>query len=399
MPVTPDSATRDPRVDLLRGIALLMIFIDHIPDNRLGYLTMRNFGFADAAELFVVFAGFSAMAAYGRTFERAGARAGIVKVLMRCLKLYEVQVGLLIVTLCVVKLWTGLNGTQSLILGPMLKDGLSGALRGVTLEALPAYLDILPLYLVLLALFPLVYWGLRRSLAATVCVSALIYVSANVWHINLPNVVDTSVRGAWFFNPFAWQFIFVIGAALATVTTRDGELPWHPGIALACLAYLLFAMVAAAPWQLWPNDWAGGLPLEILGNNPKGYLTPLRLLNGVAVVYLALTSLTLRRFCGLMFLRPVIACGRHSLEVFALGSLMALFGRLAFRSLGTDWHIQLIVNAVGMVSMVALALTLDRRRRRAKARPEVAKDPYEPAQAQLSYAPHVPRRPKLQAPL
>jgi hypothetical protein len=78
---------------------------------------------------------------------------------------------------------------------------------------------------------------------------------------------------------------------------------------------------------------------------------------------------------------------------------MALFGRLAFRSLGTDWQIQLIVNAVGMVAMVALALTLDRRRRRAKARPEVAKDPYEPAQAQLSYAPNVSRRPKLQAPL
>jgi hypothetical protein len=63
---------RDPRVDLLRGVALLTIFVDHVPGNLLGYLTFRNFGFSDAAELFVVLAGFSSMMAYGGAFERDG---------------------------------------------------------------------------------------------------------------------------------------------------------------------------------------------------------------------------------------------------------------------------------------------------------------------------------------
>jgi hypothetical protein len=42
---------RDPRIDVLRGFALLTIFVDHVPGNILGMLTLRNFGFADAADL------------------------------------------------------------------------------------------------------------------------------------------------------------------------------------------------------------------------------------------------------------------------------------------------------------------------------------------------------------
>jgi hypothetical protein len=72
----PKSA-RDPRIDFLRGLALITIFIDHVPANPFNLLTMRNFGFADAAELFVVLAGISSMLAYGSGFERKGARSGL----------------------------------------------------------------------------------------------------------------------------------------------------------------------------------------------------------------------------------------------------------------------------------------------------------------------------------
>src|SRR5665213_1304563 len=68
---------RDSRVDVLRGLALLMIFIDHVPGNLLSLVTLRNFGFADAAELFVLLAGFASMAAYGRIFSRDGIVPGL----------------------------------------------------------------------------------------------------------------------------------------------------------------------------------------------------------------------------------------------------------------------------------------------------------------------------------
>ena len=90
---------RDPRVDVLRGIALIMIFIDHVPGNLLSLVTLRNFGFADAAELFVLLAGFASMAAYGGSFSRDGVVPGLRRVLLRCLHLYLFQALLLVTVL------------------------------------------------------------------------------------------------------------------------------------------------------------------------------------------------------------------------------------------------------------------------------------------------------------
>jgi hypothetical protein len=53
----------DLRVDAVRGISLLMIFADHASANILSRITLHNFGFADAAEIFVLLAGFSTMVA------------------------------------------------------------------------------------------------------------------------------------------------------------------------------------------------------------------------------------------------------------------------------------------------------------------------------------------------
>ena len=351
----PLPSRRDLRVDLIRGAALLMIFVDHLPANSLGNLTLRNFGFADAAELFVIFAGFSATIAYGRVFARDGLKAGLYKVFGRCAKLYGVQVALLLATFAVVKVWTLTYNYESIIMGPLLRDGVHGAVRGLMLEALPAYLDILPLYLVLIAVFPLVYFGFRVSRFATILVSLAIYAAANVLHVNLVNTVDTSQVSEWFFNPFAWQLIFVLGAALADWTVRFGRLPRVPLLVGLCWAYLAFALVVAAPWQLWSNTIGDVLPLAVFGNNPKAYLTPWRLLQALAIVYLALTSTGFDRLAASPWVKPIVRCGRHSLEVFALGSLLALFGRLAFKTVGMGWNVQLIVNFIGISAMILLA--------------------------------------------
>jgi hypothetical protein len=82
-PASVIASKRDPRIDVLRGIALLMIFVDHIPGNTLGLVTLHNFGFADAAEVFVLLAGMSSMFAYGRVFERDGALGGLRRIIWR----------------------------------------------------------------------------------------------------------------------------------------------------------------------------------------------------------------------------------------------------------------------------------------------------------------------------
>ncbi len=355
------ASQRDTRVDLLRGAALLMIFVDHVPGNVLGDFTLRNFGFSDAAELFVLVAGFSAMAAYGRVFARRGYQAGFIKVFNRCIKLYGVQVALMLVTLVVVLAWTSSAGYEAIIVGPMLKDGLHGAMRGVMLSALPAYLDILPLYLILIAAFPLVYVGLSRMPRITLLASLAIYLAANLTRFNLTNRVDLAKTTEWMFDPFAWQFIFVIGAAMALVSAKHGGLPRSRGLSRACRFYLLFALIAAAPGHLWSNNWLDELrPLSFF-NDPKVYLSPLRLLDALAMVYLALTSKRLERWSQAWIFTPLLRCGRHSLEIFATGTVLALFGRLAFRTWGEGVTMQIMINVTGFGILLALSYLLEKK--------------------------------------
>ena len=365
----PPSSSRDPRVDLLRGLSLLSIFVDHIPKNRLADFTIHNFGFSDAAELFVILAGFSATHAYGRVFERDGLRVGVLKVFSRCLQIYGVQVVLLLLTLMFVSQWTRYYGTDSLILGPMLRDGLQGTVRGLVLRALPSYLDILPLYILLLASFPLIRFGLTRSVPATLAVSTVLYAAANVFHWDLPNVVDPAAATQWYFNPFTWQLVFVLGSWLAIQSQRRAPLMVDPPAILrgACWTYVIFAFVALDAWKLWPapfgSDFPGtNAPFAILGNEPKSFVTPWRLVHVLAVTYLALTSPGLTRLARTLVVWPIVACGRKSLQVFAAGCILALFARLYFKTADVTLTSEIVVNVTGLGLMLLLGTVLDRRR-------------------------------------
>ena len=241
---------RDPRIDVFRGAALVMIFADHIPDDVLNRVTLHNFGFSDAAEVFVLLAGVSAMLAYGRAFEREGAAGGLRRVALRCGKIYLFQAALLVTTFLVVRSWTSHYHLQSAILGPMLGHPVAGLARGLALGALPSYLDILPLYVVLLGCFPLIYLAIRRNVWLAAAASASIWLLAALDHrIDLPNWLDTN---GWYFDPFSWQFLFTIGCLLSLALKRGGgALPRWRWLAALCWAYLAFAFMQGASWHDW----------------------------------------------------------------------------------------------------------------------------------------------------
>lgn len=223
-PVNAQQPRRDSRVDVLRGLALLMIFIDHVPGNLLSLITLRNFGFADAAELFVLLAGFASMAAYGRSFSRDGIMPGLRRVLLRCLHLYLFQALLLVTVLVVAGSWVHNIGAVPESDAAVVHAGLNGLQHGLTLQALPASLNILPLYIILLALFPLIYGLMTISPLGALLASCGLWLCVNLEpSINLPNWLDGQ---RWFFDPFAWQFLFVIGALGAVILRRyGGNLP------------------------------------------------------------------------------------------------------------------------------------------------------------------------------
>ena len=360
---TPAKPARDARVDVVRGVALLTIFVDHIPRNGPALLTLHNFGFSDAAEIFVLLAGYSSMIAYGGLFRRAGIRTALERILRRCVRIYLFQAGLLLATLVIVRVWMDLTGlTPRFGVAPLLQMGLlPGLLRGLALNALPNYLDILPLYILLLALFPLVYLGMQRGVWGVLALSGTLWLAANVDHrLNLPNAA--AVDDGWYFNPFAWQFLFVIGAALArAVRASDGLLPWRGWAVAAAWAYLAFALLQGGSWA------ESGLPALrplAIGVPDKSHVGPLRLLDILALSYLLFSAPAVLRASRWRPLRLIDACGRHSLEIFAAGCLAALIGRILYRTFDATWPLQVAVNLGGLAAMLGLAHLLDARLRR-----------------------------------
>ncbi|WP_342629888.1 OpgC domain-containing protein [Nguyenibacter vanlangensis] len=353
---------RDHRVDALRGVALLMMFVDHIPQNVLNRFTLRNVGFADAAEIFVLLAGYASWLAYGRNFDRVGLRAGLGRVWRRCARLYVFQAVMVVVTTATIRAWRSFWPVPVDFLEPELAHGLSAFWRVMFLDALPSNLNILPLYIVLLAAFPLVYLLMRRSLVLTLALSGGLWLLINLDPtINFPNWLDPD---GWYFDPLAWQFLFTLGACASVLAgRRGGSLPavgWLRGL---CGAYLVLSAFEVFPWSLWglPDLRPFAIPAP-----DKSVLAPLRLVDVMAIFYLVQSSHGARGVAEGRFGRLMALFGRHSLEIFAAGTVIDLYARLVFTSFGSGWMLQVAVNVIGFSILWGLATVLDRRRVRQK---------------------------------
>lgn len=356
-------AKRDPRIDVLRGLALVMIFVDHIPGNQLGLLTLHAFGFADAAEIFVLFAGFASMLAYGKAILRQGVLAGSRKVGLRCLRIYATHVLLLLLTLMVARAWLRTFHVAPISVAPLLEAGPAGMAHALVLHALPPYLDILPLYIVLLAGFPLLFLVMRARPGLALAGSGALWLASSLWPgLNLPNWLEP---GGWYFDPFAWQLLFVIGAALALrMAGAGGRLARRPWLTALCWAYLGLAFLQSFPAESW------GLPsvkLFAMAPPDKTHLSAWRVLDILAWVQIVFSAERTRAWAASRLAWPLEACGRHSLDVFALGCLLGLLGRLLLRTFGEDPLLESLVNLFGIGGMVGLALWLEHLARRASA--------------------------------
>jgi hypothetical protein len=362
-------AARDIRLDVFRGVALLMIFINHMPGNGLQMFTLQRFGFADAAEVFVLLAGIAAVLAYGRTQEVKGWSAMVRAIAARMGKLYLAHLLVFAVVLAVAGFAAHGLADDSYLdtmgLDLVASDPLTAVLAAATLTYLPYYLDILPLYIVLLALLPLVLAGFNLRWWLPLAVSVAVYALVQVFPLNLPNMHTAQV---WFFNPFAWQLLFVIGATIGHVmrTATGAVVPpaLRGWLTLSAVVYVAFALVVAAPWQAVPAlANAVVLPLSALPMLDKTHLSPFRLVDILAKFWLVAVFVA----AGAAFLRSRLAAafalaGRHSLEVFSLGIVLSLLGSIALKELNGTLAAQLGVTLAGAAMMLALAHGLEARR-------------------------------------
>lgn len=346
---------RDLRIDLFRGVALWWIFMDHIPANWVAQFSLRNFALCDATEVFVLLAGYAAGLSYGRSMDKHGWLFAGADVLRRAWVLYVAHIFLFVVFSAQVS-YSATALDRSEYLDEIHLDVLAEAPYRAMLEALklsfqPAYLNILPMYVALLAMFAAVL-PLLRWPTVLFGLSAAIYAAARVSGFNFPSWTG----GGWYFNPIAWQFLFIIGALLSyappRITVNAAILDVAAGAVVVVGVVLL--------WLVWPYpDIHARLPASatrVLISVDKEGLHPMRLLSILALAWLVSRTIpaSVAWLQGAVA-RPLVLCGQHSLPVFCCGIFLSFLGRLAMEE-RSGWLVQAGVNLSGIMAMVGIGM-------------------------------------------
>jgi len=350
---------RDLRVDIVRGFALWAIFVNHTPGNLLGYLTPRNYTLSDATEAFVMLAGYAAGLAYGSAMDRHGWFFAASRVMGRVFTLYVAHIFLLVVFTAQV----GLSAERldaaayldELHLDPFAAEPYRALLEALLLRYQPSFLNILPLYITILAMFAAVM-PLIRYPAIMLAASAGLWAAARVFDITLP-----SWRGEdWFFNPLAWQLLFFIGCSISYRPPGGHplSLPWRRWAGVLCGLFLAAGAVLTVliyfHWDFTEARLPAAAPY--LAAIDKASLHPARLLTMLALTYLIAHLLPrnaawLRSPPG----KVLALMGQQSLPVFCAGIALSFLARVALEAEDT-WWMQVAVNLVGAAALVGIAV-------------------------------------------
>src|SRR5690348_12659245 len=206
------SGQRELRLDLFRGLALWLIYIDHVSPDLLTWFTIRNYGFSDAAEIFIFISGFTAALVYGRaTFEK-GFVIGTARIARRVWQIYTAHLLLFMVLMAEIAYATAWSGKQFYIHEMVAEDFFrqpgADMIQALFLRFRPLNMDVLPLYVVLMCSLPLVLMLAKWKRDLPLILSIVLYIIANRYDLHF----STYPEGFWSFNPFGWQLLFVFGA-------------------------------------------------------------------------------------------------------------------------------------------------------------------------------------------
>jgi len=352
------TSERDLRLDLFRGVALWLIFLDHIPENVVNWFTIRNYGFSDATEIFIFISGYTAAFVYGGAMRERGFLLSSARILRRAWQIYVAHIFLFTIFMAeiayVAATFDNPLYAEEMKILDFLKQPDITIFQALLLKFKPVNMDVLPLYIVLLLLFPPTLFMLLRQPNLALAGSAVVYAFAWKLDWNLPAYPN----GVWFFNPFAWQLLFVFGAWCALGgAQRLGRVLRSRIVLAVAVAYLLFAFAITLTWHfesldrfvpVWLKDWM--YPID------KTNLDVLRFAH-----FLALAAVTVRflpaDWPGLKsaILQPAIRCGQHSLEIICLGVFLAFAGQFVIAEFSGGPLLQTAISVLGIIIMIATA--------------------------------------------
>lgn len=365
--VTPD---RDFRIDLFRGLSLWLIFLDHIPESIFNNITLRNFGFSDAAEILVFVSGLASGIVYGRVARESGPGRAAVRAFRRGVEIYLAQMVLIVLYFAQVLFlarWQEryLHDANVAIL--QSAPGL-GAFQAMILRYAPVNIDALSLMVVLHFAFAAVLPLMVRRPTAVLIGSAALYVAAHWFDWSIP----AYPRGFIYFNPLDWQFLYVIAAWWAlTGKNHFQSLETSRALSLACAAFLLFAFVVTLGWRYPALKWLDPQWLsDLIYPIEKSDLALVRLLHFLALAFVCWHVIPSNHaILQSRWLRPLVQCGEHSLAVFCASVLLSFAAHFILVQISDGLAAQCAVAGGGILIMSALAALLSRLDRRGTMQP------------------------------
>jgi hypothetical protein len=371
-PAVATTRARDLRLDFFRGIAMFIILVAHVQSDWLALWIPARFGFSDATEMFVFCSGMASALAFGRVFREQGLIVGTARVIFRMWQVYWAHIGLFI-TVAVTTVWlTSLNLTETDYTGMLNLYRFFGApmvhLPGLlTLGYVPNYFDILPMYIVVLALMPLVIALSRIHLALVAVLVLGLWLGANITGLNFP--AEPNSARPWFFNPFGWQLVFFTGFAFMSGWLKAPPVDKR----LVCLALII--VIVSIPFAYFriinvvPEIQAWRKANDVLLN--KTNFGILRYVHFLALAYLAVCLVgpkgarisagprnpLLARLWAKV-LPVIVTVGQQSLAVFVFSMFYAVLLTVLFDYVGRSNFSMLWVNGLGAVgiSLVAYAV-------------------------------------------
>ena len=291
----PAKRERDIRLDVFRGLAMGIILIAHIPNNPWTLWIPARFGFSDATEMFVFCSGMASAFAFGKLYLSNGWKAGTRRVGKRVGQVYFAHILLFFLTLSLVIALTALAITGrdyvgELNLYPFLAEGSAWSVwvnrvSLFTLTYVPNYFDILPMYLIVLALLPLIMALARVSVWLAFALSAALWLGAQAGLLWLP--AEPWTDREWFFNPFGWQLLFFTGFAFILRWLPKPRVRWW----LVALSIVFVVLSVPAAWFRLHESFGWALAYrEVLWPfMDKTDFGILRYLHFLALAYLAYT--------------------------------------------------------------------------------------------------------------
>ncbi|WP_298261887.1 OpgC domain-containing protein [uncultured Litoreibacter sp.] len=395
---TSGVTTRDPRLDFYRGIAMFIILFAHTPGNFFTSWIPARWGFSDATEIFVFCSGMASAIAFGRTFDRAGWVLGTARVAHRVWQVYWAHICMFFTIAMMIAWWDSFgifdkNYINSLNLVPIF-EGRTGNSTGIvtttadnligifTLSYVPNYFDILPMYMVILVMMPMVMALSRVNLWLMAAVIATVWLFAQrgvlAWlgaeHLWLSLPAEPWSNRHWFFNPFGWQLIFFTGFAFMR--------GWIPAPPVKMWLVVLAAVVVVANIPLsnigvravsreWFGAFEGNPVIEWrVANKPfidKSSFGLLRYVHFLALAYLAwvaagvgghrliASGATSASKAWGALVKIVMKVGQQSLAVFVFSMVFARISGFTMDQVGRETATVVLVNFVGVGALIAVA--------------------------------------------